>query len=375
MASIEKYRTKSGIRYLVRYRTTDRHQTKKRGFHTKKQAKEFLISVENRKLAGELLSTSNSRVPICQLGPDWLERKKLLKPSSWRVIESAWRCHVEPYWGPIAIGDIQHSEVQRWVTWLAIENKAENKPAKSRTTVCRALGVLAAILDDAAKDKLISGNAARDISLPLVTKSTKVYLTHEQVAQLAVESSHHGKHPELETLIYLLAYTGLRWGEAIALRVSDLDLVRHRIRVSRNAVQIAGRHVIGTPKTGKPREVGFPDFLNTLLLAQCKAKQATDLVFPGKDGGIRKTPNCRDGWFANAAKRAGLAGVTPHKLRHTAASLAISSGANVKVVQRMLGHASAAMTLDTYADLFDRDLDLIANALDIAKRKSRSRIE
>jgi integrase len=85
----------------------------------------------------------------------------------------------------------------------------------------------------------------------------------------------------------------------------------------------------------------------------------------------------RDGWFAAAVKRVQLADaaaaseakacgedaphamprVTPHDLRHTAASLAISAGANVKAVQRMLGHASASMTLDTYADLFDADLD------------------
>ena len=58
--------------------------------------------------------------------------------------------------------------------------------------------------------------------------------------------------------------------------------------------------------------------------------------------------------------------ITPHDLRHTTASLAISAGANVKAVQRMLGHASAAMTLDTYADLFDDDLDAVGTALNHA---------
>jgi len=60
--------------------------------------------------------------------------------------------------------------------------------------------------------------------------------------------------------------------------------------------------------------------------------------------------------------------VTPHDLRHTSASLAISAGANVKSVQTMLGHASAAMTLDTYADLFPDDLDAVADRLDEAVR-------
>jgi integrase len=72
------------------------------------------------------------------------------------------------------------------------------------------------------------------------------------------------------------------------------------------------------------------------------------------------------GWFAGAVARSGVPRLTPHDLRHTAASLAISAGAKVKAVQRMLGHASAAMTLDTYADLFDEDLDAVAIALHAA---------
>ncbi|WP_244298605.1 tyrosine-type recombinase/integrase [Micromonospora cremea] len=67
-----------------------------------------------------------------------------------------------------------------------------------------------------------------------------------------------------------------------------------------------------------------------------------------------------------AAQWIGLAGLTPHELRHTAASLAVAEGANVKAVQRMLGHASAAMTLDVYADLFEDDLDQVAGRLDRA---------
>jgi hypothetical protein len=72
-----------------------------------------------------------------------------------------------------------------------------------------------------------------------------------------------------------------------------------------------------------------------------------------------------------APARAGLARLTPHELRHTAASLAVAAGANVKAVQRMLGHGSAAMTLDVYAGLFDDDLDGLADRLDaVAVRAS-----
>ena len=70
--------------------------------------------------------------------------------------------------------------------------------------------------------------------------------------------------------------------------------------------------------------------------------------------------------FGPAAAAIGVAELTPHELRHTAASLAVAEGANVKAVQRMLGHASAAMTLDVYADLFEDDLDQVAERLDQA---------
>jgi integrase len=62
--------------------------------------------------------------------------------------------------------------------------------------------------------------------------------------------------------------------------------------------------------------------------------------------------------------------MTLHDLRHTAASLAVASGANVKAVQRMLGHAAAAMTLDVYSDLFDNDLDAVGAALDDAASRA-----
>jgi integrase len=78
---------------------------------------------------------------------------------------------------------------------------------------------------------------------------------------------------------------------------------------------------------------------------------------------LRNT-NFRHRVFDQAAAAAGLPGLTPHEMRHTAASLAVAAGANVKAVQRMLGHASAAMTLDVYAGLFGDDLDDLADGLD-----------
>ncbi len=103
-------------------------------------------------------------------------------------------------------------------------------------------------------------------------------------------------------------------------------------------------------------------------------RPADELAFPSPQGAVLRNRNARSAWFDAAARAIGEPGLTPHELRHTAASLAIKAGANVKAVQRMLGHASAAMTLDRYADLFDDDLDDVADRLDALRAASRGRV-
>jgi integrase len=125
--------------------------------------------------------------------------------------------------------------------------------------------------------------------------------------------------------------------------------------------------------------VPIPGFLADLLAEIVAGKAANDLVFTTWRGKPLRNLNFRRDVFDKAAADAGLAGLTPHELRHTAASLAVSSGANVKAVQRMLGHASPAMTLDVYSGLFDDDLDGVAARLDqechpIATRVSRAEV-
>ena len=110
-----------------------------------------------------------------------------------------------------------------------------------------------------------------------------------------------------------------------------------------------------------------------LLAKQVRGRDVSDLVFPGRDGGYMHRTRVSAGsksWFKTALNAAGLAPMTLHELRHTAASLAVQSGANVKAIQRMLGHSSAAMTLDVYSDLFDNDLNSISRRLNDAALQS-----
>lgn len=165
-----------------------------------------------------------------------------------------------------------------------------------------------------------------------------------------------------------LAYTGLRWGELAALRARSVDLQRHRIVVDEAVVDVRGELVWGTPKTHERRSVPVPPFIVDRLASRVAGKRREDLIFTSALGVALRNGNFRRRVFQPAVAECRAVDpafpvITPHDLRHTAASLAVSAGAHVKAVQRMLGHASAAMTLDVYADLFDDDLSSVATAL------------
>ena len=109
------------------------------------------------------------------------------------------------------------------------------------------------------------------------------------------------------------------------------------LRAPKNAVQLGVRHTVGPTKGRKARSVPVPQFVLDELSIQCWGKARGDLVFPGRDGGYLPRPKSSTGWFQSAVKRAGVQKITPHDLRHTCASLAVSAGVNVLALQRMLG--------------------------------------
>lgn len=164
-----------------------------------------------------------------------------------------------------------------------------------------------------------------------------------------------------------LAYTGVRFGELAALRVRHLDLLRRRATIAEAVAEVHGKTVFSTPKNHQSRLVSIPRFLIDDLAALIAGRALDDFVFTAPKGGILRLRNFRRAGFEPAVRSAGLSGITPHSLRHTAASLAIAAGANVKVVQTMLGHKSATMTLDLYGHLFEDQLDEVADAMSSAR--------
>jgi integrase len=165
----------------------------------------------------------------------------------------------------------------------------------------------------------------------------------------------------------LLATTGLQWGEMAALRVRDIDLGRSRIRVERSASKVNSMTIIGTTKTHQARSVAASASVLKLSGPAMVDKAPDELLWSRADGQPLRPPTTTH-WFGAAVKRCQAADekfprVTVHELRHTAASLKIASGANVKTVQAQLGHKSAT-TLDQYGYLFPDDLVDVADKMD-----------
>jgi integrase len=341
----------------VIYRRPDHQQTSKRGFRTKKDAELFLAVTEVAMVQGRYVDPEKMRITLSDWLDTWLATRLDMRASSRNRVVGIVEKYIRPQLGGTPLGRITRLQAQQWASSLP----------GSPQSVRKAVNVLSGALQLAVDDGRLPANPAHRLKLPRSVRTSKRYLSHDQVAALAIAV---GRRPLASSLGYdlvvlVLAYCGLRWGELAGLRVGDIDVAKRRIVVRQTMVMDKGRPHAEAPKDYEHRSIAIPPFLATLLLPHLAGRAVVDPVFVGaRTATYLRNAVFRHGWFDPAASSIGLSGLTPHELRHTAASLAVGAGANVKAVQRMLGHASAAMTLDTYADLFDDDLEAVATALD-----------
>jgi integrase len=353
MASIAK---RPDGKWRARYTAPDGKQRAKH-FTRKVDAERWLTEQQSRLNRGEWTAPELSRITVREWATTWLASKAGLKGRTQGSYESLWRTLVAPRWGDYRLDQVTYGAV---VTWTA--EMTGRRLSASR--VSQALLCLKQILDLAVLDGRLARNPARGVKPPRPRRAEPRYLSHAQVAQLAEECGRYGEQYRL--FILVAAYCGLRWGEMRALKVRRVDLLRARIDV---AESIPDRSEgIDTPKSHKQRVVPLPRFICDDLARFLTTKHPGDLVFPNSSGSVLDNSGFRRNVFDPAVQALGLAPLAPHDLRHTTASLAVSAGANVKAVQRLLGHASAAVTLDIYAGLFADDLDRVAERLDAAAR-------
>jgi integrase len=357
VASIEK-RTRNGrVSYSVRYRDPAGHSRRK-VFARKIDAQRWLAENEAARNRGAWVDPAAGKVGLAEWAERWYATTADLKPATRRTYRLLLDNQVLPHFGAATLAGLDTLAVREWVAGLV-------ESGLSPSRVRNAHQVLSQVLAAAVDGGRLARNPAAGVRLPKRVEREMLFLDAGQVEQLADAIG-----PHYRALVYFLAYTGLRFGEAVALRIKRLDLLRGRCEVVESATEVGSALVWGPTKTDERRTVRLPRFLAELLGEHLAGRPADPdaLVFTAPQGGPLRERKFLHGQLKPAARRAGLpATLRAHDFRHTAASLLIRQGASVKAVQKTLGHKSAVMTLDRYGHLWPDELEDLADRLDRAR--------
>lgn len=329
-------------------------------FDRKPDAQRFLNTVMADIERGDYVSKRRGGETFEKVADDWFKTKGHRKPSTLAGYRSILDCIALPRWRDAPLKDISYEAYIQWLGALSVSG-SQRGTALSASRIIQVHQLMGAVLKYGVKTGKIYKNVAmeidRDDDLPEMVEKERVYLSHREMIGLAEAMEGY------QILTFVLGYCGLRFGEAVALRRRHVG--NQELNIITSATYVKGRGIVeSSTKTNRQRFVPVPlpvwkGFKGVL------PRDPNALVFPSYRGADMFLPIEE---YRRAFERAkALTGVdprlTPHGLRHTCASLSISAGANIKVVQRLLGHASAAMTLDRYGHLYNDDLTAVADAL------------
>lgn len=337
--------------WRARYRAPDGRE-RSRTFARKVDAERWLRHELADQDRGRWVDPRAGSVTFGEWADSWL-RGLDLKPKTRAVYESALRSRVLPAFGEVELRHISPAAVRTWLAAM-LEDGVTARARQARQ-------VLSQALSQAVADGLIARNPCEGVKAPVVRPRRQRFLTVKQLDRLSAACGE--RQPSAGVLVLFLGWSGLRWGEAVALRVGAVD--GKRVRVREAATEVEGRLVFGSPKTHEERTVILPTLVSDQLTHLTEEREPDALVFTAPRGGPLRSSNfARDVWRPAVVASGVPSDLVVHDLRDTAASLAIASGASIKAVQRMLGHASAAMTLDIYGGLFEEDLEALAARMD-----------
>lgn len=354
MASVNK-RPDTG-KWQVRYRGPDGKQ-RSQDFRRMVDATRFAAEVETDKARGEWLNPEGAAREL-ELWADWWlsqSHRQTLRPSTYAGQWAVYRSLIRPVFGGCKLGEITQPAVQAWVNDLG----ARLAPA----TVRKAYQILSKIMGAAVDADYLPKSPCRRINLPADDRQQTRFLTPAEVGELA-----DAIDPRYRALVLLGAYGGLRIGEMSGLRRSRVQLPRGVVEVDQVLAEVGGKLYFQEPKTkASRRRVPLPRPVAEELgqhMGPNSAPGPDGLVFTAPEGGPLRLPTWRRRFWAPAVEAAGLAPLRVHDLRHTAVSLWIATGTNVKAVSVRAGHTSVSFTLDRYGHLFEDSDDVLTGRLE-----------
>ena len=283
----------------------------------------------------------------------WMENyaKIKLRPSTYKTSQGFLKNHIKPQIGSIPLADLTSLGLQRFYKHLLDGGRVDRIEAKKKPkglapkTVRNIHQMIGSAYNLAIEQKLVTRNPAQGCALPKVEHKEMKTLTADQLSAFFREARDSG----VFALYYIDLTTGLRRGELLGLKWSDIDLEKGDLRVQRQIGRIDGK-IIEMPLKTKNAYRTLPlsaDAINVLMQQRRKTGNS-EWVFLSPTGGPM-SPDSVLHMLHRILKRAGLPKVRFHDLRHTFATLALQNGVDIKTVSGMLGHFSAGFTLDTYA--------------------------
>jgi integrase len=348
--AITKYMSKSGPRWRVEWRLPDRTKRRKI-FHTEREAKTFEAEVISSRSRGTIIDPRRgAAITVEYAYTRWLASRQDFSAKVRRGYEDCWRISVQPTFGSWPLTGLDRHSIQEWVNGMTVGPRTR----RWRHSVLRM------VLQYAVEQDWLVKNPATATTFPPMPTHDHTYLTADEVEHLATLCGAQGD------IVLILAYTGLRWGELTGLRVADINLSARRIRVRRSITQVGGKPILGAPKSRAGiRTVPIPTRISPLLAKRIEGKAPDSPAITSPRGALLSRENwVRSVQWNNQRKTLGKPRLRIHDLRHTYASLSRFAGADLRLLQRTLGHASITVTAHTYARLYDTELDTLANALD-----------
>jgi integrase len=327
-------------RYQASYLGPDgRRRTAPDTFARKREAEQWLSTVETELLRDDWTDPTLGKIPLRDFAEQWIAEHKISRRTR-EEYASLWALHLAPYLGDYPLGQISTDRVRSWRSTLLNNGRSEDRTAK-------AYRLLRAILNTAVDDGLIKRNPCRIKGAGQHRTPERPTATVAQVNRLAGLVP-----PRFRVLVLAAAFTGLRWGELVALRRCDIDLGDAAIHVYRRLAE----HKNGTIEAGPTksvagaRTVALPDVLVTELrehIAEYAEEGTEGLVFTGdRDGPLRRGNFHRATAWTRTVVAAGLpSGFHFHDLRHTGNHLAATAGASTRELMHRMGHGSMRAAL------------------------------
>lgn len=335
MASIAK--RPNGM-WRARYRD-DAGREHSRHFSRRIDAQTWLDNVTTAVVTGLYVDPKAGRVTFRDFYNEWSQRQVWVAGT---VVSKNLAAYSTPF-VDMPIGAIRTSHVEAWV--------AKMNTTLAPTTIATRFNNVRTVFRAAKRDKIIGADPTEGVALPRKRRA-EAAMTIPTPAEVGAIIS--AAQPHHRALFALCAFAGLRMGEAAGVKVSDIDFLRRKLRVSRQ-VQRGGkaRVEIRPPKYGSERTIDLPDDLVAMLAAHVEhvGVSTEGWLFRGR-GANPPHQNSVGNWWRSTLAELDLEGVRLHDLRHFYASGLIASGCDVVTVQRALGHSSSTTTLRVYAHLW-----------------------